>query len=146
MAVTIVKPKAKEIAKEDLTALVTPELVDSYASKKNKLDKKQAKLAPLEKEVKALGKEILSTVDEVIDAGTPVTLPGVMFELKLGAQGKRTELVDAEGVYDLLGAEAFFKLAKISVTDLKAYLTPDEVSKVTQSRYAISRRVKVELL
>lgn len=144
MAVTIVKPKAKQVAKEDLAQVVTPELVDEYASKKSKLDKKTAKIAPLKKEVDKLEKGILGAVDEVIHPSNPIDLSGIESELKIGKQGLRTELSDAEAVFDILGAEVFFKLAKISTTDLKAYLTPDQLKEVTISKYAIKRRIKIE--
>ena len=146
MAVTIVKPKAKDVEKIESSQIVQPEVVDEYASLKTKLDKKKAKLAPLEKEVGKLEKGILGAVDEILDPSVSIDLQGNESELKVGPKGQRTELADAEKAMDILGTELFLKLAKISITDLKAYMTPEQLAEVTQSTYAIKRRVKVEQL
>ena len=148
MSVTIVKPKAKvnEAAKLDSASVVTPEVVDEYAEKKAKLVKKQEKIAPLTKEVAALESGIIGAVDEVVAANVPFTCVGYDNEVKLGPKGKREELADPEQAFDMLGEELFFQLVKISIKDLKAYLTPEQVAEITKSSYAIKRRVKVEAL
>ena len=146
MSVTITKPKAKEVSKYDASLIVLPETVDEYASKKAKLDSKMEKLSPLAKEVSALEKGIIGAVDEVIDPSVGIDLVGNDNELKLGPKGSRISLSDAEGLLDMIGQELFLKLASVKVTDLKAYLTPDQLAKVTKSEYAIKRRMKVEAL
>jgi hypothetical protein len=146
MAVTIVKPKAKEVSKYDASQIVLADTVDEFATKKAKLDAKMAKIAPLSKEVTALEKGILGAVDEVLDPSASVSLLGNEFELKVGPQGSRLEITNTELLSDMLGMELFLKLAKVSVTDLKAYLTPDQLVQVTKSEFAIKRRVKVETL
>jgi hypothetical protein len=146
MAVQIVKPKVKEVSKYDASQIVLPETVDEYAEKKAKLVKKLEKIAPLTKEVAALEKGINGAVDEVIDPSVGLDLVGIDFELKLGPKGSRVSLSDAEGLLDMIGQELFLKLASVKVTDLKAYLTPDQLAKVTKSEYAIKRRMKIEAL
>lgn len=146
MAVTIVKPKAKSEEQVDSAQIVQPEVIDEYASLRTKLDKKKDKLKPLEKKVGSLEKGILGAVDAVLDPSASIDLQGEENELKVGPQGQRAELVDTEKAMDILGQELFLKLAKISMTDLKAYMTPEQISEVTESKYAIKRRVKVEAL
>ena len=146
MSVTIVKPKVKEVSKYDASQIVLPETVDEFATKKAKLDAKMAKIAPLSKEVSALEKGILGAVDEVLDPSAPIELLGNEFELKVGPMGSRLEISNTELLSDMLGMELFLKLAKVSVADLKAYLTPDQLAQVTKSEFAIKRRVKVETL
>lgn len=146
MAVQIVKPKVKVVSKFDAAQIVLPETVDEYAKLKAKLDKKNEKIAPLAKEVAALEKSIIGAVDEVVDPSVSIDLQGNENELKLGPKGQRTSLSEAEKVYDMVGSELFFKLATIKVTDLKSYLTPDQLEEVTKSSYVIKRRVKVEAL
>lgn len=144
MSVTIVKPKAKVIDKVVAAQIVSPETVDEYAGLKAKLTKKQEKLAPLTKEVASLEKGILGAVDEVVDASVPLDLQGYENELKIGAKGEKTALTDIELARDILGEETFMKLVSISITDLKKYMTPEQVEQVSSKSYAIKRRMKVE--
>lgn len=144
MSVTIVKPKAKVIDKVVASSIVSPETVDEYADLRAKLDKKQEKLAPLVKEVASLEKGILGAVDEVVDPGTPLDLQGYENELKIGPKGERTSLNDVEAARDILGDEVFMKLVSISITNLKKYMTPEQVDQVSSTSYAIKRRMKVE--
>jgi len=146
MSVTIVKPKAKVIDKVVAASIVSPETVDEYANLKAKLDKKQEKLAPLVKEVTSLEKGILGAVDEVVDPGTPLDLQGYENELKIGPKGERTSISDIEGILDIMGMETFLKLCTVSTTNLKKYLTPEQVEAVTKTSYAIKRRMKVEAI
>ena len=146
MSVTIVKPKAKVIDKVVASQIVSPETVEEYASLKAKLDRKQEKIAPLAKEVATLEKGILGAVDEVVDPGTPLELQGFENELKIGAQGQKVALTDIEACKDILGEETFMALATISVANLKKYLTPEQLEAVTESSYAIKRRLKVEAI
>ena len=146
MAVTIVKPKAKVIDKVVASQIVSAETIEEYVALRAKLDKKQAKLAPLVKEVASLEKGILGAVDEMVDPGTSLELQGFENELKIGAQGTRVSLTDIETCRDHLGEEVFLKLATISVANLKKYLTPEQLDEVTESSYSIKRRMKVEAL
>ena len=146
MAVTIVKPKAKVIDKVVTALIVSPETVDEYAGLKAKLDKKQEKLAPLAKEVASLEKGILGAVDEVVDPSVPLDLQGYENELKLGAKGEKVSLSDIEAVRDILGEETFMKLATITITNAKKYMTPEQLESVSSKSYAIKRRMKVEAI
>lgn len=146
MSVTIVKPKAKVIDKVVASQIVSPETVDEYAGLKAKLDKKQEKLAPLAKEVASLEKGILGAVDEVVDPGTPLNLQGYENELKIGAKGEKVSLSDIEAVRDILGEETFMKLATITITNAKKYMTPEQLESVSSKSYAIKRRMKVEAI
>ena len=64
--------------------------------------------------------------------------------MKLGAKGRSTHITNMELAVDLLGEELFLKLANISMKDLKAYLTPEQLVQVTATKYATKRRVKIE--
>ena len=146
MAVTIVKPKAKVIDKVVAASIVSPETVDEYANLKAKLEKKQEKIAPLAKEVASLEKGILGAVDEVVDPSVSLDLQGYENELKIGPKGERTSISDIEGILDIMGMETFLKLCTVSTTNLKKYLTPEQVEAVTKTSYAIKRRMKVEAI
>jgi hypothetical protein len=146
MSVTIVKPKAKVIDKVVSAQIVSPETVDEYAELKAKLDKKNEKIAPLAKEVAALEKGILGAVDEVVDPSVPLDLQGYENELKIGAKGEKISLSDIEAVRDILGEETFMKLATITITNAKKYMTPEQLESVSSKSYAIKRRMKVEAI
>ena len=145
MTVVFVGKKATSV-EELADVIVQPEVVDEYATLKAKLTKRQDNLKPLVKQVGDLEKGIVGATDEVLDPGIEVTLPGINFELQLGAQGQKTALTDIEKVFELLGFETFMKVAKINVADLKAYLNPDQLAEVTESKFGIKRRVKIEKL
>ena len=146
MSVTIVKPKAKVIDKVIASQIVSPETVDEYANLKAKLDKKNEKIAPLAKEVASLEKGILGAVDEVVDPSVPLDLQGYENELKIGAKGEKVSLSDIEAVRDILGEETFMKLATITITNAKKYMTPEQLESVSSKSYAIKRRMKVEAI
>ena len=146
MSVTIVKPKAKVIDKVIASQIVSPETVDEYADLRAKLDKKQEKLAPLVKEVASLEKGILGAVDEVVDPGTPLNLTGYENELVIGAKGEKIAITEIGFIVDMLGMDTFLKLATVSTTNLKKYLTPEQLEEVTKKSYAIKRRMKVEAI
>lgn len=146
MAVTIIAPKVQDISKIVSEDIVPAEVVDEFASVY--VEHKQAKedMAPLAKSVLKLEKGIIGAVDEVIAAGIGFTLTGNQYEVQLGAQGEKTAVTNNEDVIDEIGQELFNKLAKVSITDLKAYCTPDQLEKITKKAFAIKRRVKVEKL
>ena len=143
MAVKFVEKKAQS-AEALADSIVQPEVVDEYATLKNKLTKRQDNLKPLAKQVSDLEKGILGATDEVLDPSVKVTIPGEAFELELGAKGQKTILTDVDKVFEILGFETFMKVAKVSVSDLKSYLNPDQLEEVTEIKAgAIKRRVKI---
>ena len=111
MAVKIVSAKAKT-AEALVDSIVQPEVVDEYATLSAKLSKAKEKLAPLAKQVLELEKGIIGATDSVLAPEVKVTLPGIDYELQLGAQGKRMELIDAEAAFEMLEFDLFLKLAK----------------------------------
>lgn len=144
MSVTIVKPKVQDVSDIESEELVTAELVDEFGSLSAKLAKKLAKLGPLQKKVAGLEKGIIAAVDEVLAANQKITLTGEDYELQLGPQGLRTSIKNMEHAVDMLGEELFLKLAKITMKDLQAYLTPEQLAEVTVQEYKNKRRVKIE--
>lgn len=147
MPVTIVnkQAKVKDVSKLDVTEIVLPEIVDAFGEQAVKLAKKKEKIAPLEKSVSASEKEILKAVDEVIDESVDITLLGEDYDLVIGPKGQRTEVTNTLRAAELLGEDLFLKLATVSITNLKKYLTPEQVAEVTKTEYKTKRRVKVEV-
>ncbi len=146
MSVTIIKPKLKDESVIQTLELITPEEVDEFATISAKLKRKQEKLAPLIKRVAAYEKDILGTVDDIVDAAHKITLTGIDYELQLGAKGNKTSITNMELAVDFLGEELFLKIAKITMKDLQAYLTPEQLEQVTASERSTKRRVKIETI
>lgn len=144
MAITVVKKKVTNLEKVDVTQLVAPDVVDEFAKSSRKLAQKLEKIAPLKKSVESQERSILKTVDDVIAPSVGVTLHGHEDDVVLGAKGKKTELTDAHRAYEILGPELFFKLVSLSITDLKKYMTPEQVAEVTKTTHKTKRRVKIE--
>jgi len=147
MPVTVLNKKAKltNITKELSQDIVSPDVVDEFAADVLKYAKKMEKLAPLKKRVEGQEKAILATVDDVVDASTGLTLHGYEHEVVLGPKGNMTDVVNTAKAADYLGFELFVKLAKLSVTDLQQYLTPDQFAEVTKKTAKRKRRVKIEI-
>jgi hypothetical protein len=146
MAVTILKAKVKDSSVLDSLEIVTPEEVDTFATHSAKLKRKLENLAPLQEQVAQMEKSLISAADEVVDAGTPVTLTGNTYVVALSAQGKKNVIKNMDLAVEMLGEDLFLKLAKITMKDLQAYLTPDQLEQVVSSSYASKRRVKVAKL
>ena len=146
MTVTIIKPKAVDVTKIDSESVVPAFVVDEYGAVYTKHAAATKRIAPLGTKVVKLAQDIIDAVDEVIDPSTPMVLDGDEYQIKLGAQGVKLISEDSEAVIDELGMELFLKLAKVSMTDLKAYCTPDQLERITTKTFAIKRRIKVEAI
>lgn len=146
MAVTVVNKKAKvtNVTKDIAESIVAPEVVDEFAEDALRYAKKMQKLAPLKRRVEGQEKAILATIDDVVDASTGLTLHGNDHEVIVGPKGNKTECVNTALAAEHLGFDLFVKLAKLSITDLKQYLTPDQFDEVTKKTPSTKRRVKIE--
>lgn len=147
MPVTVVNKKAKvtNVTKELSQDIVSPEVVDEFAEDALRLAKKMEKLAPLKKSVEGQEKAILATVDDVVDPTVGLTLYGDKHDVVLGKKGDQTDVVNVAKAAEFLGFDVFVQLAKLSVTDLKQYLTPDQFAEVTKKTAKRKRRVKIEV-
>lgn len=145
MPVTIVKLKGETPAlDQEEEAIVSAKDVDDFAKLSYKIKAKEDKLKPLKKSLGKLEVNILTAVDAVVPPGTAITLEGKTNELLVGAQGQKTIISNLPLAVELLGEDLFLQLAKITIADLQAYLTPDELKKVVKKEYSIKRRVKPE--
>jgi hypothetical protein len=147
MPVTVVNKKAKltTVTKELSQDIIAPEVVDEFARDALRLAKKMEKIAPLKKSVEGQEKAILATVDDVVNPTTGLTLFGDEHDVVLGPKGNKTEVINTAKAAELLGFDLFVELAKLSITDLNKYLTPDQVAEVTKKSPKNKRRVKIEI-
>ena len=142
----LVESLAKEVQSQQTVTkeLVLVEVIDSFIEKKTKLDKELAKLKPLQKEVDELEKLILAPVDEVMAAEVPVTLSGTKMDIGLTPKGNSTTITDMEQAKAWLGQELFMKIAKITLADLKTYLSGMQIEKITKEERTSKRRVTIK--
>lgn len=140
MTVTKIAPKVQDVTKIASEDIISPEVVDSYGKLAAKLARKVEKLEPLSNKVSVLAEQIINSVDEVIDSSVKYTVTGDEYQVQLGARGNKTSLNSNETIIDEIGHELFMKLAKVSVTDLKAYCTPDQLTKLTTAVVSPKRK------
>jgi len=146
MGVTVVTKKTQNVEDIDTTDFIAAEVVDTYAKNARKLAKLLAKLQPKINRLEKQEANLLKLVDENINAAVAITLVGNDYEVTTSAMGKKTELIDAEKARDLLTDEVFMKIAKVTLTDLKAYLTKDDYESIVKTTHKNKRRIKVEKL
>lgn len=123
---------------------VLPEVVDEYLALELKISKHNAKIAAELKRFESLKKQVVATVDETAAADEAVTLRGTgSKELEISARSNTTEITDLEQAKKFLGSDTFWKIAKVGIADLKAYLTKPQYEQVTKTEQVGSRRVKI---
>jgi len=141
MGVTVVSKKTQNVEDIDTADFIDAEVVDQYVRTKNKVAKFMAKIEPKVNKLEKLQANVLKLVDENVNAALKITLVGDEYELPIGARGNKTELINADLAKDLLGEEVFMKLAKVTLTDLKDYLTKEDYETVTKTSRKNSRRI-----
>ena len=89
---------------------------------------------------------LMVTVDATTDASEKALLEGERFTLEFGARTKVATVKDKVALYEELEEVKeglFFELAKVGVTDIRAYLSKLVIDKVLNEERTGSRRVKV---
>lgn len=106
------KPKAKS---------ATATMVDRIVELKRQMDA----VAPLAKEYKTLTDDLRKQAMEQ-DPSQVVTFEGTDHIVVFSEASNVRKLGDMEQVKKALGKEIFFKVAKVTLTDIDKYLTPEE--------------------
>ena len=69
-----------------------------------------------------------------VDKEQKIILEGNSTILKLGAKGKTTQVTcEMQDLHEILGDEVFYAIANVGITNLKKYLTPEELADVTKT-------------
>lgn len=103
---------------------------------------KLAKLAEREQELKGVICDEfddfdLADVETKIEASQYVCKIGVMGNKRLAKEGAAPKMME------LLGPDTYYKLAKVNLSDLDKYLTPDQVAQVLDKERTSTRTIKV---
>lgn len=131
------KPVAVAPAPEalDTTLSEFAALIDEYGdvmADAAKIDKKIKELQAQLKPVKELEKKLQEKLD-ALAAGDDATgeEKGTRWRIEYGKRGSSTKIANLPKIAHTLGAKLFYQLAKINITDLRAYLTPPQLEEVT---------------
>lgn len=63
--------------------------------------------------------------------------------VKFSPKTEQTAVTDIKAIHQTLGDEAFYAIAKISIDNLKKYLSASEIEKVAASKLTGARRISV---
>jgi glutamate-1-semialdehyde aminotransferase len=115
MAVTL-KVKTKTAPKSATVAVV-----DRIVELKKAIDA----IAPLQKEFKKLTDDLRAQAMEQ-DPAHPVVFDGTDHSVLFTEAAKVRKLTDMQAVRKALGNDIFFEVAKVTLTDIDKYLSPEE--------------------
>lgn len=139
--------KAKETKKAAKTETVAVEdaATQSVAQLVDELGKLCEKVKPLADRIDAIKKELVARAKT--KGNDKYVFEGATF--KATVQAPRidtvvTNIYKAEELLEAVKEGLFHELAKLKVTDLQAYLTPDELPKCTEQQATETRVVKTE--
>lgn len=117
--------------------------VDKYTDLRRELDSREAELQPLRDNVEYLETELREFADQLVEASRPVTLYGEHHLADFAAKGKRVVDVDKDLLKSILDMDLLWELAQFTVTDLKRYLSGDQLEKVLRYEHVTKRKLKV---
>lgn len=143
------KPKAQPKVEVVDQAVELEEMVDTLGELKAKIDPLKAQLDPLVKAYNNAEAALLAIVDEEFDAAVKAEVVGTKYAVKAGPKAKATVVTDLESAATILEEiedGLFMLLAKVGITDLRKYMTPDQFEAVTSTDRTGKRKVSVENL
>ena len=117
-------------------------LQDLYCELRAKLDPKLAAIKIEQNEVDAVEEQLLAHLDTNYPIDKGLVRKTQQWLLEAGFKGKATEITDKKGIIAILGLDTYLELSSISITDLKKYLTPPQVAKVSKEVHKNKRRIK----
>jgi len=147
MALKILKKtKAAEVAipkaKQSSEGILDPDVVDDYASRRLLLEHELAKFTEEQKALGAMEDEFRDLVDEIVPPTEDCVVHGSEHILEFSAKAVQND-IDTAAARKLRGDKVFFLIAKLSVTDLRKYLSPDELEQVLIPNPSKKRRIKI---
>ncbi len=155
MAVKFVeKPKAATKAKAKAKAGshdATMEEIKAMVDELGALDDFLKSISTKIKRHEELNKTIAAKGDEILKPEETLVVAGEKYAVELGAKGNETKLKDGEltfieSLLNDIEPGLFLKLAKVGITDLRKYLTPQQMKLVSDTKRTKKRTVKVAKL
>ena len=153
MAIAITKTKPKAEAKQgveleapqNLADFSLEELADRYGSLEDQVN--ALKMNPVFANFADVAKELNSRLEKELDHTDEAELSGQHWTLEIGPESKNARALKEGAMPKLqaiLGMETFAGLAKMNLSDIDKYLTPEQVAQVvdTDTGYSGKRKIK----
>lgn len=148
MAITITKQKPalkKELVQETVAApeeLDFEQLADLYGSLEDQVNALLAN--PVFTKFEEVKKVLASKLALEVEPEETATIKGAHWVLDVGVAAKNARKVtNIPQVQAFLGAETFAKVAKVNISDLEKYLTPDQLAQVVDDDTGYSNKRKI---
>jgi hypothetical protein len=122
--------------------LTDEQLADLYGTLQDRAE--AIRTNPVFVQLAEVSKLLLDRVDAAAEPSDTVELSGDHWVLEIGACSRNSaDITSIQKVRDMLGEETFMKLAKITLTDLKKYLNPEQLDTVleTETGYKKGRKI-----
>lgn len=151
MAVSIQKAKAaeKQVSKpeslsvaQDLTNTPLEDLADLYGSLEDKV--KALSMNPIYQQFEALKKELAARLKTAMGPTDTAVISGKHWDLEVGVAASNPRKVkDVMAIQSMVGIETFCQIAKVNISDVDKYLTPEQVASVVDSDTGYSDKRKL---
>jgi hypothetical protein len=154
MPITITKAKSKaphpKVEVEEAQTLVPPseltweELADRYGVLNDQVTVLKAN--PIFGQFEVLQAELAERLAKEFQPVDSVQISGKKCVLEIGAAAKNpSKIKDMAKLFFFLGQDTFLKLAKMNLTDVSKYCTPDQVKDVVSDETGYSTRRKINV-
>lgn len=152
MAITITKqkPKVEDLPKVEALTYVDPaeltleQLADKYGELEDRIE--AVMMDPAFAQFEEVKKQLATRIKDEMEPTDVATLKGDKWLLDIGAAAKNSRKLKAGAVKTLqkmLGAETFGLIAKVNISDVEKYCTPDQVTQVIESDTGYSDKRKI---
>jgi hypothetical protein len=117
--------------------------VDSYVVAKAEHDELAKLTKTAKKHVDENADLLRAHTEGTVTPDLPLAIHGHEHSIEVGAAPKAVTDVNLDKVIEILGVEAFLKIAKVGITDLRKYLTPEQFEEACTEELSGTRRIKV---
>lgn len=131
-----VSPKVKASQEVSIDVQAT-----RYKELEAKLKKNTLKMKAYADEMADLKKEIVAHANETLADEEGLEIRTEFGDLKIGKRGSSRVITDLKQAIKFMGRETFMRIAKIGLTDLDKYLTPEQVADVIEVKVNDQRRI-----
>ncbi len=143
----LVKPVEKvHVPKIDVSSLDTmdiEDLADTYGRLSEIYEAHMAN--PVIKQFEEVRSLFLARMSEALEPTDSATVSGAYYDLDVGPAAKAPgSIANLKLLRQLMGDAAFFACAKVTLSDARAYLTPEQLEQVLTpgTKYTVRRDVK----
>ena len=138
--VSEVEKTAKKIESQTETEALD-QIIGVYCNLRMKLDPKISELKIETKDLDFVEKELLSLIDTLAPAGEEGTIQTDKFLLHFSKKGDTFKVSDKKKLIEFLGIDQFLEIAEVSVTNIRKYLTKDQVEAIGKDIPTTKRKI-----